>query len=279
MRSLLLGLTLAACGADTLTHVAPAPDAPPPARARLVEVCYGGVTPSGPRPLSRIIHELRATERGDVVDVSIVFSREFVDNTYGANAVGWRKHSFKDLVGSDHTVLSLSDASDVTRAELKLDYLSEAAIAPSGYSTLGVSGGDGRLLLGDATAVLSVGSSMDDNLNARGYALTTSSPETDPSYRPDPAFPDWNYWVEYRVSVSTSLFGAEGFGAARMASVHASPSKLGENTIEVEPTPCPSEPDVFPSCARTRPEDDCAAPGELCEGEGCDAPPPSASDF
>src|ERR1041384_757223 len=40
---------------------------------------------------------------GGTTVIRVTFSKNFVDNTYGANAVGWPKgHKFKDLVGSDH---------------------------------------------------------------------------------------------------------------------------------------------------------------------------------
>ncbi|HUX88558.1 MAG TPA: hypothetical protein VMW65_16265, partial [Chloroflexota bacterium] len=65
----------------------------------------------------------------------------FVDNTYGANAIGWPNgHKFSDLVGSDQIELTLNDANNQTQMKFKLDYITQSSAFPSGYGTLGVSG-------------------------------------------------------------------------------------------------------------------------------------------
>src|SRR5262245_34616882 len=82
----------------------------------LVVKCYWGRTNRGLLPWSRIVHELRATDLGTEVDVGIVFNREFVDNTYGRNAIGWsahRGHTFQDLHRSDHVELGLINGDGV----------------------------------------------------------------------------------------------------------------------------------------------------------------------
>jgi hypothetical protein len=223
--------------------------------------CYYGQTSSGRVPLSKIVHELRAVERGDTVHVAVIFNREFVDNTYGVNAIGWgeRGHTFKDLTGSDHVELGLWSRGGAETFRSKVDYLTALDRDQSGFGSLGIGGGDGKLLVGDASAVVAWGSSLDANFNAAGYALTDSSPETDDSYTPNPQYPNWNFWVEYRLQVLLSAFGTSGFGAARMEFVHASPSKLGTNTVEVVQDDCPidGEPDPFPDCERASPETDC----------------------
>jgi hypothetical protein len=54
----------------------------------------------------------------------------------------------------------------------------------------------------------------------------------------------------YELWVDAEAFGDSGFGEASIESVHASPSKLGENTVPVTPEPCPPEwppPNCVPS--------------------------------
>lgn len=247
--------------------------------------CFFGRTSSGQTlPLSRIVRELVATDLGTVVQVSVVFNREFVDNTYGKNAIGWtgrKGHSFKDLVGSDHVELGFLDSAGAEKLRAKVDYLSTSADWNTGYGNLGVVGGDGKVLVGSASDIVSSGSSMADNLNVFGYVLTTDSPLTDERYSPNREYPDWNFWVEYRVTVKGSAFGAEGFGKVNMQFVHASPSKFEKaNTVEVFPDACPSpssgsagEPDPgagepFPTCLRADPEMDCGT----CNAETCGDP-------
>src|SRR5262249_32862482 len=139
-------------------------------------------------PLSRIIHRVTADEHGGVVDTAIVFNREFVDNTYGTGSIGWDRgghaglHTFSDLDHSDHVELAFLDRDGATRFQGRIDYLTQSTGAPSGYRTLGLSGGDGRLIAGALGDVTALGSSLDDNFNRYGYVLTDNSPPTDAQY-------------------------------------------------------------------------------------------------
>src|SRR5262249_61343401 len=69
-------------------------------------VCYfpsGGSAGGGP-PSATVEYALESMSGMSVVHVRLTFDRGFVDNTYGATAVGWgaHGHKFTDLVGSDH---------------------------------------------------------------------------------------------------------------------------------------------------------------------------------
>lgn len=251
--SLLLSSSLlvaVACGPDPMLSSVDTPDPdivadPTPARLTTAQ-CFWGTTPGGSRiPMTKIIHELVTDDLGDRIDVTIVFNREFVDLSYGTNAVGWEDakkgtHTFKDLYKSDHTELALLDGDGEVAFQARLDLLSESEDHPSGYGSLGIhDDGDGKLIEGDESHLLSTGSSLDHNINVLGYELFEDSPETDVDYTPDDSFPDWDFYVRYHMSVDAEAFEPAGFGMARMESVHASPSKLGENTVTVEEDPCP----------------------------------------
>ena len=205
-------------------------------------VCYfptGGTT-SGAPPAATVKYELDSMAGTDLVHVQLFFDRGFVDNSYGSTAIGWgtHGHKFMDLVGSDHAELVMSDATGRLVLDFKLDYISADPTAPSGYRNLGVSGGDGGMVVGDPSAIVATLTSLDQNLNEySGY--TSNSPATDSSYTPNPATPDWNYRVVYEAWVKTSAFGAAGFGGVQLTYVHASPSKVGTNTITVAPGNCP----------------------------------------
>ncbi|HWO14785.1 MAG TPA: hypothetical protein VNN80_35020, partial [Polyangiaceae bacterium] len=73
---------------------------------------------------------------------------------------------------------------------------------------------------------------------------TENSPTTDALYTPDPSATDWDFRVAYEIWVSAEAFGAAGFGSALIENVHASPSKLSSNTVDVKPAPCPSDPNI-----------------------------------
>jgi hypothetical protein len=130
----------------------------------------------------------------------------------------------------------------------KLDLISSAADAPSGYASLGPLGGDGTIETGSADDILSYGSSMDDNLNYYGYDMLENSPATDSVYTVNPDYPNWEYYAIYRLSLKPEAFGSSGYGSANMTYVHASPAKTGSDTYEVFEIPEPppgSETDVF----------------------------------
>ena len=178
----------------------------------------------------------------------ITFDPAFVDNTYGTNAIGWpqKGHTFKDLVGSDHAELSLFDGALGLVSMFDIDYITANAASACLYGALGVTGGEGKMLVGDAKYVLASTSSLDRNLNGCGYCAspacggdcTVDSPLTDASYTPNPATPNWDYRVVYEVWIDAAVFGSAGFGGASISFVHASPSKASSNTVSVTPKPC-----------------------------------------
>jgi hypothetical protein len=219
-----------------------------------VALCFAGEedpTPENPTALiEQVIEEVNGVA---MVHLRITFDPSFVDNTYGVNASsGWSKtdpatgmmakksgHTFGDLVGSDHVELLLTDGSGATVMDFKIDYVSVDASSPCGYGTLGVTGGEGKVIQGDASAVLGVATSIDRNLDDCGYCYTEDSPATDGAYTPNAATPNWDYRVVYEVWIALDAFGSAGFGQAYIQNVHASPSKLATNTVEVTASPCP----------------------------------------
>jgi hypothetical protein len=117
------------------------------------------------------------------------------------------------------------------------DYISQATSArfgdgvtvtyPAGYGTLGPLGGDGKMITGSASNILSCRTTLSDSLNQAPafYGFTVNSPpETSPlSNVSTPA--GWNYTDGYYVRVSANAFGAAGFGGVTIPAVHNSPSK------------------------------------------------------
>ncbi|HWO07861.1 MAG TPA: hypothetical protein VNN80_00235, partial [Polyangiaceae bacterium] len=59
---------------------------------------------------------------------------------------------------------------------------------------------------------------------------------------PNPDALDWDYRVSYEVWVAADAFGEAGFGSALIELVHASPSKLDGDSVDVRPAPCPVDP-------------------------------------
>lgn len=175
------------------------------------------------------------------VYVQLVFAPWFVDNTYGVESIGWdNTHEFDELVGSDHALIQMGDAGQDPLIEFKLDYIDEDDTATSGFRCQGVWDGNGKMEEGDEAVILAANSSLSRNLNERGYATyVVDSPATDADYTDNPATPDWDYRVVYEAWVDASLFADVDAIDACIDSIHASPAKIGDNTVEVIPDECP----------------------------------------
>jgi hypothetical protein len=214
------------------------------------------VMPNEP-PLAIIEHEFVKYNGVDAVHLSIVLDPRFTDNTFGTTRVGWPKgHSFEDLVESDHAEVKALDAQGNVVLDFNLDYISPDPSAPCGYRSLGVAGGEGRMITGDRSAILGWTSSLDRNLNERGYCITDNSPATDAMCTPNSAAPNWDFRVVYEVWIALSAF-PNSFGSAYMNFVHASPAKGASKTVPVEPGACPCVEIDVNQCAPPPPGGSC----------------------
>ncbi len=218
-------------------------DAPPPLVAA---ACFGAVdAPDVDKPLAIIEHAYVDWNGIPAVYLRLTFDPDFVDNTFGAGSVGWDGgREFGKLVGSDHSQFVALDASGEVVFELKLDYLGDDDAATCGYSSKGVAEKDGDVLIGEESDVLAWTTSMDRNLNERGYCdYLVDSPVTDANCTPNPDAPNWDFRVVYEIWLRRSAFEPTGFGTAHMTFVHASPAKGGENTVEIvrQDCPCPQQ--------------------------------------
>lgn len=225
-------------------------------------------------PAATIEQVLECVEGTTVLHLRLTFAPTFVDNTYGTGAIGWpmrRGHTFRDLVGSDHAELVLMDGDGAVAMQFKMDYISADPDAPSGYSALGVTGGEGEVSIGDAAHIIDASTSLDRNLNERGYSTyIVDSPSTDANFTANPETPGWDYRVVFDVWVDVAAFGDSGFSGAFIEYVHASPAKADGDTIETTPDDCPPEwdpcldenPDTICNdpCAGPNPPDYCSEP-------------------
>lgn len=177
------------------------------------------------------------------------------DNSYGINAVGWpRGHKFTDLVGSDHAGFQLVDGGGTVRLSFNVDYISAVSSAPSGYASLGVTGGDGKMLVGTADGI-SATTSLANNLNNINIPglfnaahvqqfgsvnLLINSPPTDPQHLTysisDPTLAGWDFHDTYYVTVSAAKLANIGFDPStwqvlpNASQLHNSPAKACPST-------------------------------------------------
>ena len=212
----------------------------PPIPPTVTRCCFG---PEGEHPAATIEQALECAEGKNTVHLRLTFDPGFNDNTFGDGSIGWnprRGHRFRDLTGSDHAELVLVDGNGEIAMQFKIDYLTEDDSAPSGYASLGVNGGDGEVSIGDPSHVIDHATSLDRNLNERGYSeYVEHSPATDEAYTPNPETPEWDYRLVFEIWIDLAAFGDAGFAGAFIDYVHASPAKRSSDTIEVEPDDCP----------------------------------------
>jgi hypothetical protein len=227
---------------------------------------YGSNDPASPAATVEQIVEV--VDGQEMVHIRVTFDPAFVDNSYGQGSIGWspvRGHWYSDLVGSDHVELQLNDGNGDLAMHFTVDYISADASKPCGYGTLGVSGGEGGMIVGSSDDILAVATSLDRNLNGCGYCLTQDSPATDDDYTPNPMYPNWDYRMVYEIWIDADAFGTAGFSEALIEFVHASPAKTEEETIEVGEAPCPPTWDT-PYCP----------PHLIDEGAACGTSPPGS---
>jgi uncharacterized repeat protein (TIGR01451 family) len=190
-------------------------------------------------------------------DANFVYARldqstNLNDNSYGTNVVQWPgTHTFSNLVGSDKAQFIYKDASGNVALDIYLDYITAKSGTPSGYASLGVSGGEGRVNVGQAAWVVDWNTSLAQDLNDLGFCtggncsgggtnLLVNSPPTvsHDSYTLPAGSPykGWNFTNSYYAKVSKTAFGANTFGGVSIGLIHNSPAKTGSNAIS--PVPC-----------------------------------------
>jgi len=137
------------------------------------------------------------------------------DNSYGTNSSklwGLNGHKFTDLL-NDNAEFQFTNKNGNVVLDFVMDYLSKAAkspwgqLYPSGYGSLGVTGGDGKMIYGSSKSVLFATTTLADDLNqsAAYYGYTTNSPASS-----DPGAANWDFVDGYTVVVAGSIFGPNG---------------------------------------------------------------------
>ena len=200
---------------------------------------------ANPVPAATLEQVLECVEDSDVVHIRLTFNPGFVDNTYGTGAIGWphrRGHTWTDLHKSDHAEIQIMNEAGEVVFQFKLDYVTADPSALSGWSSLGIAGGEGEVITGDPAWLLDWNTSIARNLNERGYeSYLVDSPATDENYTANPETPEWDYRVVYEAWIDVAALGDGGFGGAQIEHVHASPAKGPSDTVEVEEGDCPPD--------------------------------------
>ena len=195
-------------------------------------------------------------------DIKVTYVQDFGinDNTYGTGAIGWgtKGHTFGNLTGSDKLEMRFKDKNDDVVLDFYIDTVTAAASVkvpgtgavipyPSGYGTMGPFGGDGFMVTGNPSNIVTFSTSISDNLNlsnnlAKKATLIVNSPTfmIDPNALPSDtnvgvdlsqAPGGWAFINTYSVVIKGSTFGDIGFGSVEVPDQHNSPSKIGVNQM------------------------------------------------
>jgi hypothetical protein len=205
----------------------------------------------------------------DRVYVRYEQSRNINDNSYGTTRVGWgayapsgKNHNFADLVGSDKAEFAFTNADGTQVLRFVMDYITRSNLGapPSGYRSLGVTGGDGSMIAGNASSILAYTTSLARNLNDTGYCvggncgaggtdlLANSPPTVGPNDYTfsDATYDQWDFTNAYEVVIDGAAFGgAANFGTVALVTAHNSPPKAGNNAL----SPVPCDPSVPGTCS------------------------------
>ena len=183
---------------------------------------------------------------GDV-KVTYTQSLNLNDNSYGVNSVGWgtKDHTFNALKNSDNLQVQFKKSNGDDVLNFYLDYLSAKSGTNSGYDSLGPLGGDGSIVFGSSSNILSWSTSLADNLNNLGFfaggTQVVGLPPTDLVIDSPPTmsstsytlpfgspFTGWNFVNSYTVTIKAAAFPG-GFVAGGYSvsfpSLHNSPAK------------------------------------------------------
>ena len=155
------------------------------------------------------------------------------DNTYGRGSSsdwGLMGHSFQSYVNStDGAQLQILDKSGNVMLDFVADYISPSSKYRSGYGSLGVKGGDGKVYKGNVAHILRCDSSLSKNLNrqTRYFKATSDSPKA----------ADWDEEQSYTIVIDKAACGNGGFGGVKLPKVKNDRSKhYGDESHVTHPT-------------------------------------------
>lgn len=229
-------------GPDSAHDCAPLPDESwlvQPAATEL-RCFYGEQDPTVPAVMLESVVD--TSRQLQVLHLRLTFNPNFVDHTWGENAVQWQlPRSLDDLQDEAEVHLELLDGRGERTVDLKAKYLAEDDELPSGY-------GEGSLKTrshgkgAPKHSVLAATTSLLRNINACGLSdYGQHSPATDNNLSSSPHAPHWDYRVAYEWWVDTEVFRDRGFGGVRFKQVRFVPNKNGQHDglVPVE-QPCPN---------------------------------------
>lgn len=166
------------------------------------------------------------------VQVTFLEDLNVVDNSYGnGSSPDWGGgNNPLNHLGQDSAEFQFVDGAGNTVLDFAADYVSLSGQYPSGVGTAGISGGAGHLYSGNPANIVSIDTTITDNMNQPGNVGSwyTNSPP--------PGYKNWNFRCGYTVVVKGSCFGKNGFGGCNIKNVQHTHCKTS-NPYQCSPTP------------------------------------------
>jgi len=167
------------------------------------------------------------------IQVTLLEDTSLVDNSYGvASSPDWgsQGNSPWNHLWQDSAEFQFVDGAGNVVLDFAADYVSLSNQYPSGVGTAGISGGAGQLFSGNASNIVSIDTTITDNLNQNGNAGSwyTNSPP--------PSYPNWQFQCGYTVVVKSSCFGKNGYGGCNIKKIQHGSCKNG-NPYQCQPKP------------------------------------------
>lgn len=167
------------------------------------------------------------------IQVTLLEDMSLVDNTYGSSSSpdwGSQGNSPFNHLGQDSAEFQFVDGAGNLVLDFAADYVSLSMQYPSGVGTAGISGGAGHLFYGSASNIVSIDTTITDDLNSNGNqtAFLWNSPPT--------GYQNWNFQCGYTVVIKGSCFGKYGFGGCSIKNIQHGRCKTG-NSYHCTPAP------------------------------------------
>jgi len=154
------------------------------------------------------------------------------DNTYGrGSSSSWagQNRTFSQMLSGQAAEFQFLDSNGNCVLDISADYISQSKTFPSGYGSLGVTGGNGSVNYGSGSHVVSCTTTLSHNLNQSSsfYQCTTDSPTSS----------SWDNVSGYTIVVDSKTFGSGGWGGVAIPDCHNQNSiQQGCGDIKVSPT-------------------------------------------
>lgn len=190
-------------------------------RTLYLPITYYGVDANGNPSTHTLVTQVLPNGN---IQVSLLEDLGLVDNSYGStSSPDWGPNGNNPLshLGQDSAEFQFVDGAGNVVLDFAADYVSMSRQYPSGVGTAGISGGAGHLYSGNASNIVSIDTTITDNLNQApvnwGFMLNS----------PPPGYKNWNFRCGYTVVVKGNCFGQNGFGGCNLKKIQHGKCKTG----------------------------------------------------